>query len=301
MTNDFPMFDQAFKLRELTQTAKPAAPAAPVGLPMVVVTGGRAGFGATTVAVNLAAVLADFGERVVLVDAAQQHADLAQVAGVKSRIKYSLQDVVSGTGRAAEALVPGPAGTSLLASGEVRSEKDFSRHAQQRLLAELQTLSKVATLLVVDLGAGLTPWARRFWLRAKLVMLVTTADDSALLDTYSTIKRSESDSIPNEIRLLANQCDTEKIATDVCRRLCGASERFLSRRVPALPALPRHCDPIGASDSEVPRVWEAPNSAFGHAMLWLGRAVSDVLQMGEVTPAQRRDDHEFLPREFSRC
>ena len=54
------------------------------GPPMVVVTGGRAGVGATTVAVNLAAVLADRGERVLVVDAAEERSNLAESAGVRS-------------------------------------------------------------------------------------------------------------------------------------------------------------------------------------------------------------------------
>ena len=66
------MLDQADKLRRVDSIAVPAAPhACRPGPPMIVVAGGRAGVGATTVAVNLAAVLADRGERVVLVDAAR--------------------------------------------------------------------------------------------------------------------------------------------------------------------------------------------------------------------------------------
>jgi MinD-like ATPase involved in chromosome partitioning or flagellar assembly len=291
------MIDQAFKLRELIQTAEPAAQTVPVGPPMVVVTGGRPDVGATTVAVNLAAVLADLGERVVVVDAAEQHANVAQVAGVKSRIKHSLQDVASGCCRAADALVPGPAGTTLLVSAEASAEREFSRHMQQRLHAELQTLSRVATVLVVDIGAGLTPWARRFWRRANLVTLVTTADDSAMLDSYTTLKRWACDSIPTDVRVLVNQSDSDKIAASACRRLSAASERFLSRRVPALPALPRQVDSNWDIATAPPRVWEFPDSTFGHAMLWLGRAVSDVLQL-----AGGDEETQAVPlRKFSPC
>ena len=49
---------------------------------MVVVAGARNGVGATTVAVNLAAAIADRGERVLVVDAAEGGNDLADMAGV---------------------------------------------------------------------------------------------------------------------------------------------------------------------------------------------------------------------------
>jgi len=77
------MPDQAAKLRQVIDTAMPCAPAVATGPPMIVVTGGRAGVGTTTVAVNLAAVLADRGERVLLVEAAEQRANMREIAGVR--------------------------------------------------------------------------------------------------------------------------------------------------------------------------------------------------------------------------
>ena len=65
------MSDQASKLRELAGSAGPKGPSKSSGIPMVAVTGSRAGVGATTVAMNLAAALSDRGERVVLIDAAE--------------------------------------------------------------------------------------------------------------------------------------------------------------------------------------------------------------------------------------
>ena len=77
------MSDQAFKLRELADSRASGALREPAGIPMIAITGGTAGVGTTIVAVNLAAALADRGERVVLVDAAETRANLAQVAGVE--------------------------------------------------------------------------------------------------------------------------------------------------------------------------------------------------------------------------
>ena len=108
MPNDFsPMLDQAFKLRELIQSAEPAAPAVPDGTAddcghgragrcrcddRSREPGGRAGRS---------------GERVVLVDAARQHANMAQVVRCQFANQVSLKDVVNGRCRAADALVPG--------------------------------------------------------------------------------------------------------------------------------------------------------------------------------------------------
>jgi flagellar biosynthesis protein FlhG len=273
------MVDQANSLRRLIETAVPEGTAAAPGVPMVVVAGGRAGVGATTVAVNLAAVLADRGEQVVLVDAAQQAPNVAEVARAGAAIEHSLADVMCGSCSAADALAPGPCGSLLLAHRRGgKTTFDVSRHAQQRLFTGLQSLGKDASVLVVDTGSGLTPWTRRFWLRAGVVVLVTTTDDLALMDSYSLVKRAAADGIKAEIRVLANQCEGDASACDAYGRLSSACQRFFSRRVQSLPALPRFTADDQLRSQAFPRVWESPNTPFGHAALWLGRAVSEVLE-----------------------
>ena len=293
------MLDQAHTLRKLVESAAPAAPAAFPAPPMIVVTGGRAKVGSTTVAVNLAAVLADQGERVVLVDAAPHDAGVEQIAGGLA-IERSISEVVAGGCRAAEALAPGPAGTLVLAHR--RSEAahlDCSRRGQQRLLAGLQSLQEEASLLVIDTGSGLTPWTRRFWLRARLVLAVTTTDDLALMDCYALVKRSMADGIAADLRVLANQCDSDAIASDVYGRLSNACQRFLSQRIRTLPPLPTYRPDDSPGGRAVARVWEAPNTAFGHAALWLGQAVSAAMENGEAT-AVNATCGARVPREFSR-
>jgi flagellar biosynthesis protein FlhG len=269
--------DQAHSLRQLIHGSRPERPAYVKGPPMVVVTGGRAGVGTTTVAVNLGAVLAYRGERVLVVDATAARSNMADAVGInRSLVEHSLSDVLAGRCSAAEALVPGPAGTMLLTDhGGRRSGADSSRRDQHILFAELQALGSDFDRLVVDLGSELTAWTRRFWLQAQLVLLVTTADGSSLMDAYATIKRSVADGLGPDVRLVVNQCEDEGVAEEAHRRFSNACGRFLGHSVPSVPSLPRCSDEGGAHSAAC--VWERPNTPFGHAMLWLGRAVGDVL------------------------
>jgi flagellar biosynthesis protein FlhG len=285
------MTDQANKLRELAGSAVGSPGVEAARVPMVVVTGARAGVGATTVAVNLAAVLSDRGERVLIVDAAQHRNELAEALGIERDWEHSMADVMAGTCRIAESIVRGPMGVQLLAPrSRVNSRResefrrnwptwgDFSRRAQQRLLCELESLGDEIDCIVVDAGNGLTAWTRRFWLRASLVALVTTTDGKAVLDAYSAIKQCARDRVHPAVRLLVNQADNEAEADDVESRMESACKRFLSLSIEALPALPRCGYDAAAVVESAPRVWEAPNSAFGHAALWLGRAVHDLVE-----------------------
>jgi flagellar biosynthesis protein FlhG len=272
------MSDQAQKLRLLVNEASPAADAVGGELPMVVVTGARAGVGATTVALNLAAVLADRGERVLLVDGAEQRNAVPESAGVRGDVRYGLADVLAGKCDVDDAIVQGPAGVQMLLNRwSAHKSADYSRNAQQRMLSELQSLSERFDLILVDSGRGLTPWSRRFWSRAKLNLLVTTPDDGAILDAYAILKLAMAEGAEQRpIRLLVNQADGHA-AADAQRRMENACQKFLLRSIPALPALPRSFDCGFAGVSAAPRVWEMPNTPFGHAALWLGRAVNDLL------------------------
>jgi len=274
------MSDQANRLRELVQGASPPECDAAPGPPMIVIAGGKGGVGATTVALNLSAALADRDHRVVVVDAARQHGDLAQVAGVGPISGGTVADVLAGKCSALDALAPGPAGTLLLANRWApKSSPNHSRHAQHRLFAELCTLGDVADLLVVDVGSGLNAWTRRFWLRSRLVVLVTTTDDVAVTDTYAAIKlaMSELELVAGNIRVLANQCERAATADDVAHRISQACKRFLGQRVPSLPALPSHAVFDAAGTLQIPRVWDSPTAPFAREVLWLAHAVDDAL------------------------
>jgi flagellar biosynthesis protein FlhG len=290
------MADQANKLRELIQAAPMAPHDVPDGPPLLVVTGGRSGVGATTVAVNLAAVLADRGARTLLIDAAPRSGMSRFVETPGGGRNKSLSDVLAGRCELAEAMSPGPAGTMWLSAGvgelpargrdlserRILSRRndaswtDASRHSQQRVIAALASLGDMFDVLVVDISSGLTTWTRRFWLRSQLVLLVTTTEGSALLDAYAALKRSVADALGPDVRLVLNRCESDRLADEAQQRFADACQRFLGRKVPSLPSLPASV--LSPREAHVaPRLWEEPDNPFGHAMLWLGRAVSDLL------------------------
>lgn len=266
------MSDQAAQLRQLATNAP--APAWPVsdGLPLVVVTGGRAGVGASTVAVNVGAALVDAGLRVLFVDASQSQS----IAIENSRSRADKSQTL--------ALQRGPAEMLLLATGPVsNSDGGDWRRQQQQLLAKVKSLSGVADVAVVDAGSGVTPSTRRFWRQSRLVLVVTTTENAAVMDCYATIKLAAGDASATDVRVVVNRCDRPATAAGVQQRLSLACARFLGRGVTATPALPK----LAGRDGEHlrPRVWESPDSPFGHAVQWLGRAAIDALASSPASAA----------------
>ncbi len=199
-------------------------------VPLVVVTGARAGVGATTVALNLAAVLADRGERVLLLDGALRRGEIGDSILPRREVEHGLAEVLSGKCRMQDAIVAGPGGVQmLLQRGASRTSQDLSRQAHQKFIAELQSLNEQFDAIVVDAGRGLTPWSQAFWSRSRLIALVTTPDDDAVLDAYSLIKQSVADGDQLPVRLLVNNADSDAAADRAHRRIDNSCRRFLSR------------------------------------------------------------------------
>jgi flagellar biosynthesis protein FlhG len=293
------MLDQAAKLRQLSRTAAEVLRDPAAGVPMAVVVGARAGVGATTVAVNLAAALADRGERVLVVDAAEHCNNLAETAGAARGGKYTLADVLAAKCDLTDSVVDGAMGMRVVASrSRAALAGHVSRNAQHRLVSEIDSLRDEFDLVVVDAGHVLTASTRRLCMRGQLVALVTTTDDAAVLDAYAAMKRFSPDASRANVRLLINQAERDDIADGVGRRVDAACRQFLSLPLEALPSLPRGAYDFAAGGCTAPRVWESPNSDFGRAVLWLGRAVGNFLERQNCGRSERRDTETRAKQEF---
>jgi flagellar biosynthesis protein FlhG len=293
------MSDQAEKLRQLIADTAPCAEIEIAGPPMIVVTGGKGGVGTTTVALNLATALTHNGHRTVLVDLAH-HADLAQLARVEVTAGNTIADVAEGTCSIIDSLMPGPAGTLLVAGRWAPADApDWSPLALSRLLSQFAELPDQADVLIVDSGSGMSKWTHRLWQRAALVLLVTTVEDVGIMDAYATIKQADAGACSPEIRVLVNRFEFATAAADAERRIAAACRRFLGRTIRPAPRLPR-CADAGLASDMVPRAWEAPKSQFGRSVSQLGRFAADVLSRGPHAPVLF--DSSLTPiQEFLAC
>jgi flagellar biosynthesis protein FlhG len=287
------MADQAERLRKLVIDAAPSVRGAGALPPTIVVTGGKGGVGATTVAINLAATLAQHGRRTVLVDAAP-NADAAHLVGIDVERGHTLEDVLAGSLEAADALSIGPAGITLLAGQWASAgSPDRSPKSLDRLLEQLHPLCELADALVIDAGSGVTNWTRGLWQEAEMVLVVTTPDDVAVMDTYATIKRciaaNENTDENIDVRVLVNACQDAATATDVQSRLSASCRRFLGRSIGRAPLVSRHLGELDTLQAP-PLAWETLASPFARNIHQLGRFADDVLSQHKRT---RRHDYEL--------
>ena len=152
----------------------------------IVVTSGKGGVGKTTVAVNLAARLAQKGHRVILCDADFGLNNVDVCAGVEHLVTYDIVDVIEGRCRAKQALVKHPiyANLFVLTSSHSAPERYVS---PQSMKVVLDGLSSQFDFIFIDCPAGLDDGFHRAVATADEAIVVTTPHIASLRDADKVI------------------------------------------------------------------------------------------------------------------
>lgn len=259
--------DQANELRKLVFHSVRVVGSPDVPPPkLVVVAGGKGGVGTTTVAVNLAAALAREGSRVVLVDADFAGPNVAELCGLDGA--YGAADVLAGRRTVHEVLLRGPIGIQVLPTNRNRVEPaDCTPQAQERLIAQLQSLGAHADYVLVDAGSGNGRTMRRFWDAADAVLLVVQPDSVAVMDAYTLVKLTCDEGPPRgAIAVVVNGAEDEATARDVHERLDRACRRFLGFPIAAGVNLPADVSVPEAATQRRPLILCSPASPAADAL-----------------------------------
>lgn len=214
-----------------------------MGVPFVLITGGKGGVGKTTLAANLAVELARSGRRVLLVDLDLGLGNLHVALRLSPRA--DLEDALARRQPLEECVLEGPCGLHLLPAGSgnpAMAEGDDARRVALRgALAELGTRYE---LVLGDSAAGIGPDVLAFATCADHVLAVTTPDPAALTDAYGLVKavdafaREAGQELPTP-ELVLNLVSGVDEATRLHAVLAGVCQQFLAR-VPRLAGwLPR--------------------------------------------------------------
>ena len=180
----------------------------------IVVTSGKGGVGKTTVAVNLAARLAQKGYRVVLCDADFGLNNVDVAAGVENLVDYDVVDVIEGRCRAKQALVKHPRYSNLyvLTSSHSAPERYVS---PQAIKVVLDGLSPQFDFIFIDCPAGIDEGFHRAVATADEALVVTTPHISALRDADKVITVLKSYRL-NALSVVLNRVRGDLLTSGVC-------------------------------------------------------------------------------------
>ena len=152
----------------------------------IVVTSGKGGVGKTTVTANLGKMLADMGQRVILVDIDFGLNNLDVVMGLESKVIYDISDVLNGRCRIKQALVQDDKRKNLfiLPSNSLDSSSPVTG---QNIKLVTESLASVFDYIIYDCPAGIDVGFHRAVSCANKAIVVTTSGLASLRDADKVI------------------------------------------------------------------------------------------------------------------
>ena len=238
--------DQAGELRRMVtdniQKKKAETPSLPAPrLHTLSILSGKGGVGKSNIAAALSFALADFGKRVVLIDADLGMANLDILCGVRNA-KYNIAHLIEGSRNLNEILVHFKTSeratslngsVSLLPGGYgIREIADLDDYAIERLFDALSGLEMMSDYLIMDAGAGIHRGVLSFAYASEITLLVTTPEPTSIRDAYGVIKSLGSTAwrnqdSPSGVMLIVNMASSSREAQEVAERIKLASMQFL--------------------------------------------------------------------------
>lgn len=229
------MKDQADKLRQVIDNLKlkqavnqVPVPAQPVkrSARVITVTSGKGGVGKTNITINLAIALSELGLRVVILDADFGLANIDVLFGIIPQ--YTLVDVIKNKKNILEILSDGPKNTKFISGGSgVEDLVKLDREQILKFVENMALLDKLADIIIVDTGAGLSESVMSFVMAADEVLLVTTPEPTSITDAYALIKMVSNRDKTKKIRVIVNRADNTSEANDVTNKLTLVADKFL--------------------------------------------------------------------------
>jgi len=216
------MHDQASSLRDLASRENHRHSK----MRVIAVTSGKGGVGKTSFTVNLALALAEYGQRIVILDGDLGLANVDIAFGLSAR--YTIEHLLSGEKTIEQILLIGPRGIGIIPGGSgVQKLADLEKDKLKNVISNLGRLEKMTDILIIDTGAGLGHTVINFLQAADDVIMVTTPEPTALTDAYGLLKslRQEAGEVP--IHLVINRVRNETDALATFKRLETAVHKFL--------------------------------------------------------------------------
>jgi flagellar biosynthesis protein FlhG len=233
------MIDQAEKLRQMINNLKLRQSISQAALlntvkkksaKVITVTSGKGGVGKTNVTINTAIALSELGLRVVILDADFGLANIDILFGIIP--KFTLVDVIHNRKNILEVLSDGPKNIKFISGGSGVEELIKLEKSQLEIFVDnISLLDKIADVILIDTGAGLSDNVMNFVMAADEVLLVTTPEPTSITDAYALIKTVSNRDKGKIIKVIVNRAESVNEANDILNKLFLVAQKFLTLKL----------------------------------------------------------------------
>ncbi|SPF31495.1 Site-determining protein [Candidatus Desulfosporosinus infrequens] len=282
------MYDQASELRVLASREKRNHK-----LRVIAVTSGKGGVGKTNFTVNLALALAEYGQRIIILDGDLGLANVDIAFGLTAR--YTIEHLLSGEKTIEEILLSGPRGIGIIPGGSgVQELANLERDKLMHVIANLGRLEKMADLLIIDTGAGLGKTVTNFLRAADDIIIVTTPEPTSVTDAYGLLKTLRHDASEVPIHVVINRVWTETDAKETFQRLEIAVSKFLQGSINLIGWVYEDSLMGRSVMQQEPLGISYPESSAYHCIQWIAGTVAGIYH--STTPRQSSGIRGFLSK-----
>jgi len=193
----------------------------------IAIASGKGGVGKTNITVNLAVALSKIGKKVLVFDADLGLCNIDVLLNLAA--KHTIKDLFMGEKRLKDIIVDGPGGIKILpASSGIQELTALDEFQRLRLIEEFELYDEDVDYLLIDAPSGISSNVSFFCTASQEIIIVTSAEPTALTDAYALIKVLFINHQEKNFKVLVNEVKNDAEATDVFMRLSEAAEQFLS-------------------------------------------------------------------------
>lgn len=197
---------------------------------VVTVASARAGMGATSTVVNLAATLALAGHDVLVLDENLSSGNVANTLGLKPR--YDLLNAVRGDKSLGDVILQSPQGVKVLpAARAIAALPQLMKPELARMQASLAQVSRNVDVVLVDTAAGEACSVSAGLAPGQALVVVLNATAAAITESYALIKRLTAEGGRNRFEIVVNKARNEAEARKIFGNIALVAHRHLRAHV----------------------------------------------------------------------
>lgn len=231
---------------------------------IITVASGKAGVGKTAIAVNLAAQLAQRGQRVCLLDADWGLGNVNLMLGLRSQ--YTLRELLLGEATLEQVLVRNCHGFDIVPGSSGDSWMTELSIAQLNRLVDVLRELDGYDIVLIDTTSSMARHVLAFLLASSEVMLVITPQPSSLSDTYTLLKLLHNEHYKGRIHLVVNFARNHTVGRYIYDKFREVADFYLDANLPLSGMLGDDPHMTQAIQEQQPLVSRNPDSITARAI-----------------------------------
>ncbi|NOX25249.1 MAG: MinD/ParA family protein [Deltaproteobacteria bacterium] len=241
---------------------------------IICISSGKGGVGKTSISVNLAAAMAQAGQRVLLVDGDLGLANVDIVLGINA--KHTMREVVEGGLPLNDVLVKIMPGFSVLpASSGVPEMASLAYEDQAYLTDALENIINDFDYVLLDTAAGIGDsvlWLNQWAAENYIIM---SPDPTSMTDAYALIKVLHQKYDKSLFQLVINSVKSKREGHEVFASIAAVLNKFLQVSPELLGIIPQDNNVSQAIRFQKPFLLSTPDAKASKAIRQLSQAVFD--------------------------